>query len=652
MKNYSRYLGTIVVLAALVLSFSACDDLLGSLIKGDPTTNTVTYKPMVYTNYGANGTEYELIITRPGKAAVSFTPAAGDSYKLDITTAAGVTQTSSGTVKGFSGNKFTLAASNNASVSFEVAISGNAINNITGTITVEGGVTVNGPGTLTPASGFVAVTGITGVPTSGTVGTLTLTGTVAPANATSKTIAWSVKSPGTTGATISGSTLTTTATGTVTVTATIANGKTASTSYTQDFSITITSGSSTQTFTSIADMAAWLSNQPANSATSPYTVKLNVSDLGGSSSTSGSAGKALIDNSNKYVSLDLSGSTFSSIGQGAFNSCASLTSVTIPNSVTGIEYFAFIWCTSLTGVTIGSGVTSIHRDAFSGCTSLTAFNVATGNNTYASEDGVLYNKNKTALIRYPLGKTASSFTIPNSVTSIGEAAFIYCDNLTSVTIPNSVTSIEENAFQQCYNLTSVAIPDSVTSIGSGAFTYNRSLASVTIGNGVIKIENDTFGDCDSLTSVTIGNGVTSIDKEAFSGCTSLTEFNVATGNNTYASENGVLYNKNKTALIRYFEGKTGSFTIPNSVTTIKDWAFAYCTSLTGVTIPGSVTKILNMAFYECTGLTSVTFQGTIVDLGELAFDPDIGGDDLRDKYLAGGIGTYTRAANGTTWTKQ
>jgi hypothetical protein len=255
MKKPFKVLGTIAILAALLLSLTACDDLLGLLTKDDPTTDT--YEPVMYTSYDADGTMYKLTITRPSNAVLPLTPKAGDSYTLTITTAAGATKKSSGTVKDFSGNKFTLTASTNVWVSFEVTISGNSINKITGTITVDGGVTVEGPGTLTPVSSFVAVTGITGVPTSGTVGTLTLAGTVAPSNATNKTIVWSVKSPGTTGATISGSVLTTTSSGTVTVTATIANGKTASTPYTQDFSINISSGSSTQTFTTVSAFETW-----------------------------------------------------------------------------------------------------------------------------------------------------------------------------------------------------------------------------------------------------------------------------------------------------------------------------------------------------------------------------------------------------------
>ncbi len=208
-----------------------------------------------------------------------------------------------------------------------------------------------------------------------------------------------------------------------------------------------------------------------------------------------------------------------SIGEHAFENCSGLTSVTIGNSVTSIGDYVFSGCSGLTSVTIGNSVTSIGDGAFYYCSSLTSINVASGNTHYSSIDGVLYNYVQDTLMQCPCAKT--SITIPNSVTSIGEAAFENCSGLTSVTIPNSVTSIGGSAFWCCSGLTSVTIGNSVTSIGDYAFSYCSGLTSVTIGNSVTSIGGGAFEDCSGLTSVTIPNSVTSIGRSAFSGCSGL-----------------------------------------------------------------------------------------------------------------------------------
>ncbi len=166
----------------------------------------------------------------------------------------------------------------------------------------------------------------------------------------------------------------------------------------------------------------------------------------------------------------------------------------------------------------------------------------------------------------------SGITIPDTVTSIGYAAFANCKSLSSVTIPDSVSSIGNQAFYGCRSLSSVTIPNSVTSIGDLAFMYCTSISSVTIPDSVTSIEYQAFYGCTSLSSVTIPDSVTSICDYAFSGCTSLS-----------------------------------SVTIPDSVTSIGNRAFDSCTSLSSVTIPDSVTSIGDYAFYGCSKLTSLTF---------------------------------------------
>jgi hypothetical protein len=176
------------------------------------------------------------------------------------------------------------------------------------------------------------------------------------------------------------------------------------------------------------------------------------------------------------------GSGVATIADGAFGDCTSLTSVTIPNSVTTIGVGAFDGCLKLTSVTIPSSVTSIGDSAFGG-TGLTKILVNGNNLNYASVDGVLYNKNITVLIQYPIRNTRTSFTIPNSVTNIGFYAFNGCWRLTSVTIPNSVTTIADGAFSVCMALTNVTIGSGVATIGNLAFYGCTKLtAAYFLGN--------------------------------------------------------------------------------------------------------------------------------------------------------------------------
>jgi hypothetical protein len=211
---------------------------------------------------------------------------------------------------------------------------------------------------------------------------------------------------------------------------------------------------------------------------------------------------------------------------------------------------------------------------------------------------------------------------------------------------SALTAIPKEGFSKCTNLAGIAIPNSVTIIGERAFYECTSLTSVTIPNSVTFIGEWAFYECTSLANVTIPNGVTGIVEGAFGNCTNLTTINVAAGNSSFSSDNGILYNKNKTDLCAFPAGKTGAFTIPDTVTRIREYAFVGCARLTSVTIPNSVTEIRWEAFLHCTSLASVTFQGRITE-DNYAFN-----GDLWTKYLAGGPGTYTRASGGNTWTKR
>ena len=301
-----------------------------------------------------------------------------------------------------------------------------------------------------------------------------------------------------------------------------------------------------------------------------------------------------------------------SIGSRAFENCSTLIRITIPDSVTSIGNYAFSGCSGLTSITIPDSVISIGGLAFSGCGGLTSIVVDNDNKYFTSIDGNLYNKDKTKLIQYAVGKTDVSFIIPDSVTFIGYYAFYGCSSLTSIAIPDGVTSISESAFKYCSILTSITIPDGVTSIGNSAFYGCSSLTSITIPDRVTSIGEYAFRDCSSLTSITIPDSVTSIGDCAFYDCSSLTSVIWNAENCTKA---GTFY-----GTIFYNCSKLLSITIGENVKTIPDCAFYYCSSLTSVIIGNGVTSIGDSAFKNCSGLTSITIPDSVTSIGGRAFE--------------------------------
>ena len=251
------------------------------------------------------------------------------------------------------------------------------------------------------------------------------------------------------------------------------------------------------------------------------------------------------------------------MANNAFRNCKSLTSVTIPNSVTSIEDYVFADCSSLTSITIPESVTSIGDYAFAFCSSLT------------------------------------SITIPESVTSIGNSAFSSCSGLTSVTIGNNVTSIGDYAFCNCYSLTSVTIGNSVTSIGYEAFYGCKSLTSITIPESVSNIESYAFNHCSALTKTNYTGDI--------AGWCDI-KFGSSNSNPIFYSHN--LYIK---------EQEIKDLVIPNTVNTIRNYAFYNGSSLTSITIPNSVTSIGSCAFRNCQSLTSITIPNSVTSIGYRAF---------------------------------
>lgn len=292
--------------------------------------------------------------------------------------------------------------------------------------------------------------------------------------------------------------------------------------------------------------------------------------------------------------------TVTKIGDGVFAGCSKLTSVTMPETVTEIGNHAFRGCSKLTNVTIGSGVTDIKDYAFQNCTRLTSITINSTslnsigwdafancmeltsltigksvvninfisklpkintvtvdpeNPTYCSVDNIIYNKEKTKLIFALPSAVSGEFTIPDSVTEIGESAFANCHALSAVTIGARVTKIGAKAFFGCGKLTRITIPDNVTEIDEEAFVMCFELSKVTIGARITKIGNGAFSDCEKL---------------------------------------------------------TGSIIIPDSVTEIGDNAFCKCVALNAVTIGTGVTKIGSRAFVYCFSLDTITIKSSVL----------------------------------------
>jgi hypothetical protein len=266
-------------------------------------------------------------------------------------------------------------------------------------------------------------------------------------------------------------------------------------------------GGGSQTFNTIAEFRTWLTSASANSASNPYYVTMNISDFGGGYYAAGNLGNVLRSSvgTNKYVNINLSGTSLQSIPNEGFRNCSTLVGVTIGGGITSIGNQVFSGCANLTSVTIGSSVQSIGNSAFYNCNNLPSITIGSGVTSIGNE-----------AFRNCNGLT--SVTMSGSVTSIGDNAFRGCITLNSLTIGSNVTSIGQYAFEGCTNLRDVTIPSRVINIGNNAFQACTNLNSVTITNGVGGIGNYTFQNCTNLSSITIPSSVNGIGNNAFQNC--------------------------------------------------------------------------------------------------------------------------------------
>ena len=364
-----------------------------------------------------------------------------------------------------------------------------------------------------------------------------------------------------------------------------------------------------------------------------------------------------------------------SIGNSSLSHCNALTDIAIPDTVTSIGASSVSSCNLLTNITIGAGLASYGEYSFNGNGALRSFTVSGSNATYSSEDGVLYNKAKTALLKCPAMKT--SLTVPATVTeiaeracsgcaleevnisegleTIGASAFYECDSLPAIDLPASLETIGESAFlscnlladvdlggvkdigdsafSSCGSLETIVIPNSTTNIGGCAFAYCGELYDVTIGSGVrtIGVFEDERGDEDSPTMVNV--------EPAFGGCGSLMDFKLAEGNEKYEEIGGCLFYratpKYEKTLAVYPPGRDDLwFTGDVYVTKIGDGACAMCFNFTTLVITNSVREIGSCSFASDGDLSKLVVQDGVTNICYAAFQMN---PELMDVEIAGSV---------------
>ena len=340
-----------------------------------------------------------------------------------------------------------------------------------------------------------------------------------------------------------------------------------------------------------------------------------------------------------------------------------VTGITIPEGYTtiGINVFQH---SQITTLNIPASVTTIERGPFMGVNKLQSITVNPANPNFTAENGVLYNKTKTELICYPKGKTDEDFTVPDGVTKIMGLAFFQNPNIKTVTLPTSVSELDPytlapfagySAFTDCASLTAInvksgnptfksvdgvvysaddktlamypsgkemdpfIVPSTVEHIAQSAFLYTKKLKNITISEGVKDIGAYAFKNS-GIKSASIPASVTSISDGVFVNCSNLETVDVASANTAYSSVDGVVFNKTVTDLIYYPTAKAGEYTVPGTVTTIKQSSCEGTKKLTKITLPPSVKTIEESAF-ESSSLSELAFSGTsgLETIGKRAF---------------------------------
>ena len=321
------------------------------------------------------------------------------------------------------------------------------------------------------------------------------------------------------------------------------------------------------------------------------------------------------------------------IGSGAFSYCNTLSSISLPESVTDIAYFAFGWCEGLSSVQMPERLNSLGEAAFYNCYNLRSIDIPQG--LTALSVGVFQNSG------------LQSVAIPEGITRIDRSAFFWCDSLTSCNLPDSLLSIGDYAFEGCYNLRGIKLPSSLQTVGNYSFD-DTGISSLTLPTSLRSVGARAFSGTNIL-SVTLPANLTYCDNSAFFFCSNLESIRVNSANSAYTSVDSVLFNKAKTTLLLYPCAKSGSlYTIPSTVTSIAAGAFETASNLGRVTIPDGVESIGEMAFAYCENLASVSIPKTVSSWGSYILMECY---NLKQVTLADGlttIGAYAFLGSGIT----
>jgi hypothetical protein len=685
MTNKKIWLGMLALALIFGMTVIGCGGDDGD--DGNPQTKQ-------YQGSDASGKTYILVITVSSSGAA---PKAGDSYTLTIKQSGQADKVSKGTVTANTDDTITLQPSGDGSDPFDVTVSGTGISDITGDIATKDGGTVT-PGTLYPVVTFSGV--IANGSSSQTTTTLTLTFSQAITGLSAGDITLGgVSSVNKGSLSGSGPTYTLPISG-------FTKGGSLTVSVAKS-GYTISGGSKTVT------IYYYSGGTPPGGGAGTFTLTNIPSKFNGKyahvqagDDNIGLEGAQSINLSTGLVTLPQIANGSVSIPMWVYNE--STDSLSRYSGSADLAVIILIFDTATVDFDDDdddfedyiSGGAEFYSVYFSNGSATKSWNDAdeatdSGDPVY-SGDGLLSYQLINDGTAYEVSKgtaTAAAIVIPAAyeglpVTRIARAELVYdgysggfagYSALTNITIPNSVTSIGSYAFWGCYILTSITIPSSVTNIEDNAFFSCGGLTSVNVASGntvyrsenncVIQIANNTlilgcknsvipasvtsigvgaFGGSYDLTSITIPAGVTSIGSYVFSYCSGLTSITVANGNTVYRSGGNCLIRIADNTLIVGCKNSV----IPADVTSIGSYAFYGHTGLTSITIPAGVTSIDVGAFSGCTGLTSVTFEtGSNITSANFSYAFPGGYDNIKTAYLAGGAGTYTRAADGEVWTK-